>query len=88
MARAQTDIQLVAEYLDHVILHPDPLVLRLTNDRDPITMPWSHEPARRRRDIVVPPGCAGESLRPIKVEDRARILKAIATGRAWMDELV
>ena len=24
----------------------------------------------------------------MKVEDRARILKAIATGRAWMDELV
>jgi hypothetical protein len=26
-------------------------------------------------------------LRPMKVEDRSRILKAIALGRAWLEEL-
>jgi UDP-galactopyranose mutase len=33
------------------------------------------------------PGREREALRPMKAEDRVRILKAIATGRAWMQEL-
>jgi hypothetical protein len=41
-------------------------------------MPWSQ---------AKPPGSDPE-LRPMKVEDRARILKAVATGRTWLDELL
>ena len=35
--------------------------------------------------LVLPPGSA--QTRPMKVEDSARILRAIGKGRAWMDEL-
>lgn len=72
--------------LDCVVVHPDRLELHVKGNDQPIEHPWSPIPARRRRDIVLPPGRA-DTPRPMKVEDRARILKAIATGRAWMDEL-
>jgi site-specific DNA recombinase len=86
--RAESDADLIATYLKCVIVHPDLLELRLSGDREPIIVPWRREPSRRRRDIVVPPSRAGSPARPMKTEDRARILKAIATGRAWMEELV
>ena len=78
---------LVAKHLTLVVVHPDRLELRLTGDRQAITMPWSPPNPQRRREIIVPPGQERPGLRPMKIEDRARILKAIATGRAWMDEL-
>ena len=53
-----------------------------------MVLPWSPAPTRRAREIVVPPGKEGAKLRPMKGKDRTRILKAVATGRAWMDELV
>lgn len=83
-----SDAELVAACLTHVSVHPNRLELTLANGDDPIRVPCSPVPTRRRREIVVPPGRAGEVLRPMKVEDRARILKAIATGRAWMVDLV
>ena len=58
------------------------------HERDPIRIPWSPTGHRRRREIVVPPGVERDGLRPMKVEDRARILTAIARSRAWVDDLV
>ena len=49
-------------------------------------LPWSRTSGQRRREII---GAEGQDRqRPMKVEDRSRILKAIATGRVWLDELV
>jgi site-specific DNA recombinase len=47
-----------------------------TNDEDqaPICLPWYPRPAQRRREILVPEGSEPD-LRPMKVEDRSRILK-------------
>ena len=53
----------------------------------PIYVPWSPQPAQRRRDILVPEGSEPD-LRPMKVEDRSRILKGIGRGRAWLEELL
>ena len=87
-AQADSDAALVAEHLRVVIVHPDRLDLQLTGDRPPITIPFSHEPQQRRREIVVPPDQTGERLRPMKSKDRDRILSAIAKGRAWMQDLI
>ncbi len=48
---------------------------------------WSARSAQPRREIILPPG-SEPKLRPMKVEDRFRILKAIAEGRGWLDELL
>jgi DNA invertase Pin-like site-specific DNA recombinase len=81
------DAELVSTKLEKVVVHPDRLVLHLTGRDTPIEHPWSQPATRRRREIVLPPG-RNDDPRPMKPEDRARILKAIATGRAWMDELL
>ncbi len=48
---------------------------------------WSHILAQRRREVILPPGSASK-LRPMKAEDRSRILHAIATARSWLDDLI
>ena len=59
-----------------------------TGGRTSHTVVQSHQPHRPRRTIIVPPGREGEALQPMKREDRARILLAIAKGRSWMQGLV
>ncbi|GJE61101.1 recombinase family protein [Methylobacterium trifolii] len=83
------DADLVADHLAEVRLHPDRLVLRLLSDEpDTITIAWTRPSTQRRREIVLPPAAQQPRPRPMKVEDRARILKAIAMARAWMEDLV
>ena len=77
----------IEAHLERVVVHPDRLELRLTGDREAITVTFTTEPIRRRRDIILPPG-ADPNVRRMKPEERVRILRAIATGRAWMDELL
>ncbi|MGU3539789.1 recombinase family protein [Methylobacterium sp. A54F] len=79
---------LVTAELEAVTVHPDHLVLQLTANRLPLTLPFAHQTQRRRRAIVVPPGREGDRLRAMKAEDRTRILAGIAAGRTWMGDLV
>ncbi|MBV9076988.1 MAG: recombinase family protein [Methylobacteriaceae bacterium] len=79
---------LIERHLARLVVHPDRLEIRLTDDREPVIVPWTNTSFTRQREIVVPPERAGGTHRPMKAEDRARILKAIATGRAWMSELI
>ena len=88
------DADLIVEHLAGVVVHPDQLVLTLTGE-DPriITIAWMPTSAQRRREIVLPATTVQASSqqirpRPMKVEDRARILRSIATARAWMDDLI
>lgn len=84
------DAELIAGHLGQVTVYPDALQLDLVGagDREPLRIAWAPTPNRRGRDIIVPPGAERAGLRPMKVEDRARILKAIARSRAWVDDLV
>lgn len=87
-AHDQSDAELIASRLKRVSVHPDLLNLELTGDDDhAIQIPWSPRSHHRRREIVAPPGSDRTELRPMRAEDRTRILKAIATGRAWIDDL-
>lgn len=52
---------------------------------NPIAIAWSPPPFRRRRAIIA---AADGVTRPIRVEARSRLLRAIARGRAWLDELM
>lgn len=82
------DTELVEQHLTGVTVHPDKITIAHAGEGDPIEEPWSPRPSRRWREIAVPPGSRDPDPRPMKVEDRAKVLKAIATGRAWLDDLL
>jgi hypothetical protein len=83
-----SDRDLILNRLHRVSIHDGQIEIA-TNDEDkaPICLPWPPRPGQRRREIFLPQGSEPD-LRPMKVEDRSRILKGIARGRAWLDELL
>jgi hypothetical protein len=49
---------------------------------------WTKPPSKRLKEILVPASSSRACVRPIKVERRAALLKSIARGRAWLEEVV
>src|SRR5215204_2387513 len=85
---ALSDGDLILHHLNRVTLHEGRIEIAINGeDEAPINLPWSKESPQRRREILVPEGSEPD-LRPMKVEDRSRILKAIARGRTWLQELL
>ena len=83
-----SDGDLILNHLHRVTLHEGRIEIAINGeDEAPINLPWSKESAQRRREILVPKGSEPD-LRPMKIEDRSRILKAIARGRTWLQELL
>src|SRR5215207_6068941 len=83
-----SDGDLILHHLHRVTLHEGRIEIAINGEDDaPINLPWSRQSAQRRREILVPEGTEPD-LRPMKVEDRSRILKAIARGRTWLQELL
>ncbi len=82
------DAELIAAHLKTLTVHPDRLELQLAGEDDrKMEVLWSLRSAQRRREIILPPG-SDPKLRPMKAEDRTRILHAIATARSWLDDLI
>jgi DNA invertase Pin-like site-specific DNA recombinase len=58
-------------------------------DRAPsLLIPWTKPPPKRFKDILLPATIERHRVRPIKFERRAALLKSIARGRAWLDEII
>jgi site-specific DNA recombinase len=58
-------------------------------DRAPtLLIPWTKPPPKRFKEILLPAAIERHRVRPIKFERRAALLKSIARGRAWLDEIV
>jgi site-specific DNA recombinase len=53
-----------------------------------LLIPWLKPPAKKFREILLPPSVSRQEVRPIKAERRAALIKSIARGRAWLDEIV
>ena len=51
-------------------------------------IPWRKPPSKRLREILLPPSVPRHEVRPIKAEKRAALIKSIARGRAWLDQIV
>ncbi|MGA0597732.1 recombinase family protein [Enterovirga sp. CN4-39] len=79
------DADLIGQHCKSVTVQPECLILTRSDDQR-IEVAWTQAPSRRRREIILPPG-ANTKLRPMKAEDRTRILRAIAKARSWMGEL-
>jgi len=88
-----SDRDVIAGGLDRVIVRADHIEIRRTNEAmddgasDVTIVDWRKPSSTRRRDIILPETSDGP-IRPIRVDEQARLLKAIALARRWLDELV
>ena len=53
-----------------------------------IKIPWRKRPSKLPREIIRPVDSENSDRRPIRSETRATLVKAIANGRRWLEELV
>ena len=53
-----------------------------------LLIPWTKPPSKRFKEILVPASSSRARVRPIKFERRAALLKSIARGRVWLDEII
>ncbi|NNM74054.1 recombinase family protein [Enterovirga aerilata] len=81
----ESDVALVQQHCKSIAVEPEGLILTRSDDQR-IEIAWIPASSRKRREIILPPG-ADNNLRPMKPEDRTRILRAIARARFWMGEL-
>jgi site-specific DNA recombinase len=59
------------------------------SDPNIMVVPWRKMPSKRPREIILPAGTSSHlESRPIRAETRVRLVKAIAKGRRWLDELM
>jgi site-specific DNA recombinase len=58
-------------------------------DRAPsLLIPWTKPPPKRFKEVLLPAAIERHRVRPIKIERRAALLKSIARGRTWLDEII
>ena len=53
-----------------------------------ILVPWIKPPPRKCRDVIQPASAPSHRSRPIRAERRAGLVRALARGRQWLDEIV
>jgi site-specific DNA recombinase len=52
-----------------------------------VLIPWSKPPARKFREVIQPTASA-HRIKPIRAERRAGLIRSIARGRQWLDEIM
>jgi hypothetical protein len=53
-----------------------------------LLIPWRKPPSKRFREILLPPSVSRHEVRPIRAERRAALIRSIARGRDWLDQIV
>lgn len=53
-----------------------------------LLIPWCKPPLKKAREILLPASAQRGQVRPIKAERRVALIRSIARGRAWLDEIV
>src|SRR4051794_242095 len=53
-----------------------------------LRIPWSRAATKRRREVIAPEQAELSDHRPMRAETRATLMRAIALGRRWLDELI
>jgi site-specific DNA recombinase len=56
-------------------------------ERRCIVVPYMPQPHKRRREIILPSGASGH-VQGIRDNERQNLLRAIAQGRAWLQEII
>jgi len=88
----------IAQLVAGIVVHRDRLVVRLKSDGvdeasdspddQLLTIPWQKPPSKRSRQMLLPHNASRSDVRPEQFERRARLVRAIARGRRWLDDVV
>jgi site-specific DNA recombinase len=100
-ASAITDHSTIVEVIDRIDVRKDRLAVRLRSQESPettkpahdiaptddrlLSIPWQKPPFKRFREVLLPHGALRKEVRP---ERRLRLVRAIARGRRWLDEII
>jgi site-specific DNA recombinase len=96
-ATDNADRQLIEQYLARIEVRKGILQIDLaprsadpwqTEAKETMSIPWSPPSPVRKREILLPAGADPEMIKPMKSENRARLLRAIRSGSVWLSELV
>jgi site-specific DNA recombinase len=92
------DRKMLQDSIVRIDVHGDHLAIRLkaadeeeasdSTDAHLLSIPWQKPPSRKARQILLPHGVPRNEVRPIRIERRARLVRAIARGRRWLDEVL
>jgi site-specific DNA recombinase len=78
------DRALVSDKLERVMISKDRIELKL-EDKEVLRVPWSPTSNIRYREIIG--ATTAEPARPMKAEARVVLLRSIALGRRWLDQI-
>jgi site-specific DNA recombinase len=53
-----------------------------------VEIPWVKPPSKKKREIILPSSVSRDDIKPIRAEDRMKILAGIAKGKRWLDEII
>ena len=80
------------ERIERVTLFAQSIDIELrARDVDPaerISIPWTPQTFRRKREVILPTSLGSSDVRPIRAEARTKLVSAIARARRWLDEIV
>jgi site-specific DNA recombinase len=92
------DRKVFQDSIPRIDVHGDRLNIQLKSGDDEetsdttsdhiLSIPWQKPPSKRARQILLPRGIPRNEVRPTRVERRVRLVRAIARGRRWLDEVV
>ncbi len=88
-----TDCERVDYTVERVVVGNGTVEIHLTEETgtpaiaNPILIPWSPQPMRRKREIIGP-RTDGTALRPIRAAARSKLLTGIAQARVWLGEIM
>jgi site-specific DNA recombinase len=91
------DRTVIREQVARIDVHADRLSVRLKSpnnaeaeeaaDERCLSIPWQKRPSKISRQILLPHGASRTEVRPERAERRAHLVRAIARGRRWLNEL-
>ena len=85
---ALEDRALIEAQVERIVLRAGSIVMHpILDPASPIEIVWSPPPPRGRREILASRGSEGHD-RGIKAEARTVLLRSIALGRRWLDEVL
>ena len=85
----QDERALISARVERIVLRAGSIDIHPQSDpQSPMVLPWSPTGAQRRRAILRAAGSDSASERGIKAEARTVLLRSIALGRRWLDEVL
>ena len=84
---------LISRHLERATLRARSIEIVLRDRSDPdsatdvLIVPWAKSSSQRHREILEP-ATPTEHRQPIRVDEQARLVRAIATARKWVDQLI